>query len=76
MVTKGPYSKDSRRAGGGFYRSRFHEQDPDQWVQIDYPETTIVVRTPLEPVTVMPAIKAAVYGAGGDQPVSNLKTMQ
>jgi predicted permease len=51
-------------------------QDPDQWVLINYPDTTIVVRTPLEPVTVMPAIKAAVYGAGSDQPVYNVQTMQ
>jgi predicted permease len=51
-------------------------QDPDQWVSLNYPGTTIVVRTPLEPVTVMPAVKAAVYGAGGDQPVYNIRTMQ
>jgi predicted permease len=51
-------------------------QDPDRWVPINYPDTTIVVRTPLEPVTVMPAIKAAVYGAGSDQPVFNVRTMQ
>ncbi|MGC1415430.1 MAG: ABC transporter permease [Candidatus Acidiferrum sp.] len=51
-------------------------QDPDQWVPLNYPYTTIVVRTPLEPVTVMPAIKAAVYGAGSDQPVYNIHTMQ
>ena len=51
-------------------------QDPDQWVLINYPDTTIVVRTPLESVTVMPAIKAAVYGAGSDQPVFNVQTMQ
>jgi len=51
-------------------------QDPDQWVLTNYPNTTIVVRTPLEPATVMPAIKAAVYQAGGDQPVFNVQTMQ
>jgi predicted permease len=51
-------------------------QDPDQWVPLNYPYTTIVVRTPLEPVTVMPAIKAAVYGAGSDQPVYSIHTMQ
>jgi len=51
-------------------------QDPDQWVPLNYPYTTIVVRTPLEPVTVMPAIKTAVYGAGSDQPVYNIHTMQ
>jgi predicted permease len=51
-------------------------QDPDQWVPLNYPGTTIVVRTPLEPVTLVPAIKAAVYGAGSDQPVFNVQTMQ
>jgi predicted permease len=51
-------------------------QDPDQWVPINYPDMTIVVRTPLEPVTVMPAIKAAVYGTSSDQPIYNVQTMQ
>jgi predicted permease len=51
-------------------------QDPDQWVPINYPDTTVVVRTVLEPVTMVPAIKAAVYGAGSDQPVFNVQTMQ
>jgi len=51
-------------------------QDPDQWVPLNYPGTTIVVRTPLEPVTVIPTIKAAVYGAGSDQPVYSVHTMQ
>jgi predicted permease len=51
-------------------------QDPDQWVPINYPDTTIVVRTPLEPVTVIPAIKAALYGTGSDQPIFNVQTMQ
>jgi predicted permease len=51
-------------------------QDPDQWVPINYPDMTIVVRTPLESATVMPAIRTAVYGAGSDQPVFNVQTMQ
>jgi predicted permease len=51
-------------------------QDPDRWVPINYPDTTIVVRTPLEPVTVLPAIKAAVWEAGSDQPVFDVQTMQ
>jgi putative ABC transport system permease protein len=45
-------------------------------VPINYPDTTIVVRTALEPATFVPAIKAAVYGAGSDQPVFNVQTMQ
>ncbi len=51
-------------------------QDPDQWVALGYPDTTIVVRTPLDSATVMPAIKAAVYTAGSDQPVYDVHTMQ
>jgi len=51
-------------------------QDPDQWVPIGFPYLTVMVRTPLEAATVMPAIKSAVYGAGSDQPVFNVETMQ
>ncbi len=51
-------------------------QDPDEWVALGYPDTTIVVRTPLDSATVMPAIKAAVYTAGNDQPVYDVHTMQ
>jgi len=51
-------------------------QDPDQWVLVGYPFLTVVLRTPLDSATVMPAIKAAVYGAGSDQPVYDVRTMQ
>ena len=51
-------------------------QDPDQWVPVNYPDMTIVVRTPLDVASVMPAIKSAVYGTGSDQPIFNVKTMQ
>jgi len=51
-------------------------QDPDQWVPVNYPNVTIVVRTPLDIASVMPAIKNAVYGAGSDQPIFNVETMQ
>ena len=51
-------------------------QDPDQWVPLNYPNMTIVVRTPLDVASVMPAIKSAVYGAGSDQPIFNVETMQ
>jgi putative ABC transport system permease protein len=43
---------------------------------LNYPDTTIVVRTPLDIAAVMPAIKAAVYTAASDQPVYNIRTMQ
>jgi predicted permease len=51
-------------------------QDPDQWVPVNYPNVTIVVRTPLDVASVMPAIKSVVYGAGSDQPIFNVETMQ
>jgi predicted permease len=51
-------------------------QDPDQWVPLNYPYQTIVVRTPLATATLTPAIKAAVYGASSDQPVYSVQTMR
>jgi predicted permease len=51
-------------------------QDPDRWVLTNYPDTTIVVRTPLAPASVMPAIKAVVWEAGSDQPIFEVHTMQ
>jgi predicted permease len=51
-------------------------QDPDKWVLLNYPYTWIVVRTPLDLATVLPAIKSAVSDVGADQPVYNVLTMQ
>jgi predicted permease len=51
-------------------------QDPDQWVADNYSNLTVMIRTPLDSATVVPAIKAAVYGAGSDQPVYDVRTMQ
>jgi len=51
-------------------------QDPDQWVPLNYSDASIIVRTPLAPVTVIPAIKAMVYQAGNDQPVYNVQTIR
>jgi predicted permease len=51
-------------------------QDPDQWVRVGYPYLTVVVRTPLDSATIMPALKAAVFDAGNDQPVYDIRTMQ
>jgi ABC-type antimicrobial peptide transport system permease subunit len=51
-------------------------QDPDQWVQSNYAGFSVMVRTPLEPAAVMPAIKSAVYGASSDQPVYHVETMR
>src|ERR1700719_2175923 len=51
-------------------------QDPDQWVPFNYPDASIIVRTPLDAATLIPAIKAAVYQDSSDQPIYNVQTMQ
>jgi predicted permease len=51
-------------------------QVPDQWVPVNYPDASIVVRTPLDAATLIPVIKAAVSQASSDQPIYNLQTMQ
>lgn len=51
-------------------------QDPDQWVPFNYPDASLIIRTPLEAGTLIPAIKAAVYQAGSDQPIYNIQTMR
>lgn len=51
------------------------EQLPPQGVKTFYTDLLTVVRTPLNPATVMPAIKAAVYGADGDQAIYAIRTM-
>jgi predicted permease len=51
-------------------------QDPDRWVALNYPEASIVVRTPLDTATLIPAIKATVYQAGSEQPVYHVQTMR
>jgi predicted permease len=51
-------------------------QDPDQWVRFNYPDASIIIRTPLDAATLIPAIKAAVYQASSDQPIYNAQTMQ
>ena len=43
---------------------------------LGYPGIRIIVRTRLNVATMMPAIKAAVYGAGSDQTVYDVQTMQ
>jgi putative ABC transport system permease protein len=50
-------------------------QDPDQWVPVNYPDATVVVRTSLDVAAIVPAIKAAVYQAASDQPIYGVQTM-
>jgi predicted permease len=51
-------------------------QDPDQWVSDNYPDESIVVRTSLPFASVLPAIRASVYSAAGDQPIFNVQTIE
>jgi len=51
-------------------------QDPDQWVPLNYPDATVVVRTVLDTATAMPAIKAVASGVSSDQPVYHVAAMQ
>ncbi len=51
-------------------------QLPDEGLPIFRNAVTFTVRTPLHPAAVLPAIKSAVYGASGDQPVYNVRTMR
>jgi predicted permease len=51
-------------------------QSPDRLWRLVLSSLQIIVRTPLNATTVMPALKAAVYGAGSDQTVYDIRTMQ
>jgi predicted permease len=48
---------------------------PDEWVKVDFPDSTIILRTPLSDAAIVPAIKKMVYGSGRDQPVYAIQTM-
>jgi predicted permease len=61
---------DKPQIYGSFY------QLSDLWIPSFRRDLRMVVRTPLAAATVMPAIKNAVYGAGSDQPVYNVRTMR
>jgi predicted permease len=65
-------------AGLGYQYQTYYSlyQDPDQWVHINYPDASMVVRTPLDAATIIPAIKRAVSRVGNDQPIYNVQTMQ
>jgi predicted permease len=48
----------------------------EDWAPIFYRRMTVVISTPLNAAAVMPAIKAAVYGASDDQTVYGIQIMQ
>lgn len=51
-------------------------QDPDPWVAPNYSDLTVVVRSPLEVATLMPALKSSIFAEGNNQPIYNVQTMQ
>jgi predicted permease len=51
-------------------------QLPDEAVPVFRDQVALAVRTPLDIANVMPAIRRAIYQAGSDQPVYNVRTMQ
>jgi predicted permease len=50
-------------------------QVPDQWVPFNYPDASLIVRTPLDAATLIPAIKATIFQDSNDQPIYNVQTM-
>lgn len=51
-------------------------QSPDKLWPLVLSWLQIIVRTPLNAATVLPAIKTAVYGAGSDQTIYDVRTMR
>jgi putative ABC transport system permease protein len=51
-------------------------QLPDDAVPLFRAQVALAVRTPLDAVIVMPAVRSAVYKSGSDQPVYNIHAMQ
>jgi predicted permease len=51
-------------------------QIPNDWAAIFYRRLTVVVSTALDAATVMPAIKAAVYGVSDDQTIYGVQVLQ
>jgi predicted permease len=65
---------DENRVRNQVYGSVY--QLPDEGVPVMYPELKMVVRAKNDGATLLPAIKDVVYGAGNDQPVYDVHTMQ
>jgi putative ABC transport system permease protein len=60
----------------GFQAYYALSQVPDQWVPLNYPDASVILRTPLAAATIIPEVKTAIYHASSDQPVYNVQTMQ
>jgi len=51
-------------------------QLPDEWISNFYEDLTVVARANLPVATVLPSIRATIYGVSNDQPVYDVRTMQ
>jgi len=51
-------------------------QIPDEWLPVLQPDTTVLVRTQLSAANLVPAVRAAVFGSGSQQPIYDVQTMQ
>lgn len=64
---------------GKFVRNQTYSslyQLSDRYVPVFYQDVRIAVRTPLDPATLIPTLKSAIYGAGDQQPIYDIQTMQ
>jgi predicted permease len=51
-------------------------QDPDAWVASQFPNTTLLIRTPLTTAALTPAVKAAAGEVASNEPVYAVRTME
>jgi predicted permease len=65
---------DENRTRNQAYASVYQLQD--DWVPVMYPGLTMIVRAQVDGAALLPAIKDVVYGAGNDQPVYDVRSMQ
>ena len=52
------------------------DQVPDQWVPVNYPDASLVLRTPLNTANLISSITAAVNRVNSEQPIYNVQTMR
>ncbi|MBO0721767.1 MAG: ABC transporter permease, partial [Blastocatellia bacterium] len=51
-------------------------QIPDDWVPVLYTNLTMLVRAKADSAALLPVIREVVYGAGNDQPIYDIRTME
>jgi putative ABC transport system permease protein len=65
---------DENRVRNQAYASVYQLQD--DWVSVFYPGLTMLVRAKVEGAALLPAIRDVVYGAGYDQPIYDIRTLE